>query len=727
MLDVDPPRLGSLTIEGRLIAAERDLRLEAKNIVVHGAFSIGTAHGRFAHRARIVLDASADGAGVLLVANGGSVSLWGAERRSWTRLTRTIERNTRDVELSQSVDWQSGDRIVLAPSGFDANEAEEAIVGATSGARIRLAAPVRFRHWGTVTNAVDERAEVGLITHNIVVTSEPAAARQGIGGQVMAMQGGRLDINGVEFDALGQRGKLGRYPLHFHLAGDARSSTIAASSIVHSFNRCLTIHGTSNVTVRDNVAYATSGHCFFLEDGIETGNVIAGNLALATGGAKLAGAILESDINPASFGSRIRQIRWSITLPPVATVTAFGITSRRIRRVRQPMPASGPAKRHWASSAAMLPIAMPATVCSSTSYATRRAITEAPNYDPAVTADFTAFTAYKNRKRGAWLRGTNLRLSNAVIADNSIGVTFAGANAILRDSRIVGTTQNETGPPKLDDSAFPIRGFEFYDGQVGVERTGFVNFVGNAARHASALSALRFSPFFTDPTNYARALTFDNAQAVYFEPQAARRDKLGADGYRGSVFRDLDGSVTGAAGTSVAVDTPLLASGECTSHASWNAMVCGAPFGSVFVIGVGMGARTPGPVRVSLVALNANLTRKPPIDPLHSMLLFGNPDRTVDAIFQTNVRANQTYSVYFRQHFPAHVRVGLHHFNGGDRVTLIFPQAPADMMLANGRARAGTVLTRRADGTLELHLSTQRAGGGHGANVIDLCTHGACS
>lgn len=78
-----------------------------------------------------------------------------------------------------------------------------------------------------------------------------------------------------------------------------------------------------------------------------------------------------------------------------------------------------------------------------------------------------AFAAYKNRKRGAWLRGSKLRLTNAVMADNSIGVTFVGANAVLRDSRIVGSTANQTGPPKLDDAAFPIRGFEFYDGQVG--------------------------------------------------------------------------------------------------------------------------------------------------------------------------------------------------------------------------------------------------------------------
>lgn len=41
-----------------------------------------------------------------------------------------------------------------------------------------------------------------------------------------------------------------------------------------------------------------------------------------------------------------------------------------------------------------------------------------------------------------------LRLMDVRIADNSIGVTFAGNDANLRDSLVVGATKNETGPAK---------------------------------------------------------------------------------------------------------------------------------------------------------------------------------------------------------------------------------------------------------------------------------------
>jgi cell migration-inducing and hyaluronan-binding protein len=44
----------------------------------------------------------------------------------------------------------------------------------------------------------------------------------------------------------------------------------------------VTVHGTNNLQVENNVTYNTVGHCFFLEDGIETGNQYIRNLAIQT-------------------------------------------------------------------------------------------------------------------------------------------------------------------------------------------------------------------------------------------------------------------------------------------------------------------------------------------------------------------------------------------------------------------------------------------------------------
>ena len=69
--------------------------------------------------------------------------------------------------------------------------------------------------------------------------------------------------------------------------------------------------------------------------------------------------------------------------------------------------------------------------------------TETTNYRPqvdpdagnssAVMADFTNFRAYKHlRPRGVASRPINLKLSNSLLADNSIGATFAANETFVR-------------------------------------------------------------------------------------------------------------------------------------------------------------------------------------------------------------------------------------------------------------------------------------------------------
>lgn len=288
-------------------------------------------------------------------------------------------------------------------------------------------------------------------------------------------------------------------------------------------------------------------------------------------------------------------------------------------------------------------------------------VREAPNYDPPVPANFTRFLSYKNRRRGVWLRGEQLNLMDSIIADNSIGVTFAGAADELLDSLVVGQTENDTGPPKPFDAQFPVRGFEFYDGRVGVRTTTFRNFVSNAQRKASALSTLEFSPFFTDPTNYAQALTFVNAQRVFFAPHAGVRDKLGADGYRSTVFRDVDGSVTGTVGASVTYNSPFLEDPGCALRAAWNARICNGDYASVFFVVPGAHAQ---PLRIARRSSYAYLT------------LYGNPDRGSNVTFQTNVRAGGIYDVTLPSNAAGPVRIAAHHLAAGGTVTLYIGARP---------------------------------------------------
>ncbi len=127
-------------------------------------------------------------------------------------------------------------------------------------------------HFGKITFDVDQRGEVGLLTRNIKIQASADAEQSFKGGHIMAMVTSKMFIEGVELNRMGQNLELARYPIHWHLVGDAKGQYIKNASIHDTYNRCVTVHGTNDLRIEGNVTYNTVGHCFFLEDGIERGN-----------------------------------------------------------------------------------------------------------------------------------------------------------------------------------------------------------------------------------------------------------------------------------------------------------------------------------------------------------------------------------------------------------------------------------------------------------------------
>ena len=137
-------------------------------------------------------------------------------------------------------------------------------------------------HFGKITFDVDERGEVGMLTRNIRLQASADAEQSFYGGHVMAMGASKMFVEGVEFNRMGQNLTLARYPIHWHLIGDAQGQYIRNAAIHDTYNRCVTVHGTNFLRVENNVTYNTVGHCFFLEDGVEHGNQFVHNLAIQT-------------------------------------------------------------------------------------------------------------------------------------------------------------------------------------------------------------------------------------------------------------------------------------------------------------------------------------------------------------------------------------------------------------------------------------------------------------
>jgi hypothetical protein len=111
----------------------------------------------------------------------------------------------------------------------------------------------------------------------VIQSADPAKGR----GHTMYHRGSAGSIGHAEFRHLGKEGSLGKYSLHFHMAGDTmRGSSVIGASFWDSGNRWVTIHGTNYLVVRDCVGYRSVGHGFFLEDGTEVDNVLDRNLAV---------------------------------------------------------------------------------------------------------------------------------------------------------------------------------------------------------------------------------------------------------------------------------------------------------------------------------------------------------------------------------------------------------------------------------------------------------------
>ncbi|HEY7443873.1 MAG TPA: G8 domain-containing protein, partial [Vicinamibacterales bacterium] len=236
VLDVSPPALGGLTIEGKLsFANNADLELITEWVMLHGELEIGTEARPHTRKATITLtnnikDEDIGGMGgandrvdrgILLM--GGTLNLHGDRKNTWTKLAQTAAAGSNTVQVVDASGWRAGDEIVLASTDFDPRQAERRTIAAIRGNTITLDRALEYMHFGKITFDVDERGEVGLLTRNIrLQASADAAEPPFYGGHVMAMGASKMFVEGVEFNRMGQNLTLARYPIHWHLVGDAK-------------------------------------------------------------------------------------------------------------------------------------------------------------------------------------------------------------------------------------------------------------------------------------------------------------------------------------------------------------------------------------------------------------------------------------------------------------------------------------------------------------------------
>jgi cell migration-inducing and hyaluronan-binding protein len=142
--------------------------------------------------------------------------------------------------------------------------------------------------WDLVKSGAETRAAVALLTRSIQIVSAGDTAGQALGptdyyGAHMVVRQGfkQVQITGVEFRQMGQGGRLGHYPVHFHMARRTPPDTyVKDSSVNESMTRWFVLHSTQGVRLARNVGYKSIGHGFYLEDGTETDNELHSNIGI---------------------------------------------------------------------------------------------------------------------------------------------------------------------------------------------------------------------------------------------------------------------------------------------------------------------------------------------------------------------------------------------------------------------------------------------------------------
>lgn len=618
----------NLVVNGKLVcpaSGSYTLRIAGLNVEGEGAlFECGTTAAPFAGKLKISVKPGLSITAFhpcnepeipcsdrnLMSMHGGVIRLIGQNSNAgWAKLRVTALAGATDIYLNKAVNWKAGDRIALSPTSLEYLEAEDVEISSVSGDHVFLKAPLKYRHHGELEQmsaggkvwTVDQRAEVANLTRNIQIISDGDPSTHGEkGAHMMAMMGGEAYIDSVEFAYMGRMGEMARYPFHWHRSGDVTGQYIRNSSIHHSYQRCVTVHGTLNSVVDNNVCYDHVGHGFFLENGDETGNTITNNLGILTRRPLADRHILQSDIDegsperfpgPATFWISNPSNIVKGNIAAGSRGTGFWMSFNRAL--------SCDSKHFCVIPDAQNPVTIRPANLPTTNFSNNTAkgamvgfawdgVNDGANannprnpddrllitvfYKPPTVPVFDNLQMFKNRKSAIYLRAFTTELRNMIMVDNRVG-HFSAYNNRVRGGLIAAHSKSYT--PADEDRNRIFHGVRIYDGPFDLIDVDFVNFqtftdyknrivqpipivnVGAAERFFNVTQRLRFSP---EP---AARVQLNGILANELNPMPHLN------------VRDLDGSLTGRVNSLVVPNHPFRDDSSCISSSNFvNALIC---------------------------------------------------------------------------------------------------------------------------------------------------------
>ena len=127
-------------------------------------------------------------------------SMYGAPRAmTWTTLSATVNVGATTLTLTDAVDWQVGEEIVVASTSFVHEEAERRTITAKSGNTLTVDSAFKFKHVSEAethgTDLLEMRAEVGLLSRNIKMKGDSSSFNKQYGSHLLLTG---QSVNGFE-------------------------------------------------------------------------------------------------------------------------------------------------------------------------------------------------------------------------------------------------------------------------------------------------------------------------------------------------------------------------------------------------------------------------------------------------------------------------------------------------------------------------------------------------
>lgn len=501
--------------------------------------------------------------------------------------------NSITVDSSVASCWGVGSELMVTSHTLDFSGTSVTKISSisTSNGKALITLSPRIPKVTSAAQNTNYPAEAAILTRNIVFEAATDDTVQTDGGHLTIFHtGGGVvqQLEGVELRRFGQQGMYGRYPIGAYFSDV--TGNISRNSIRDSYQRCIVLTDVKGMTVSDNIAHNTVGHCFVLATGSETNNNFIHNLGAVTLNTPIGKlmSITETDINAATFYTANPSNVW--TNNAAAGSESNGMWFELLDSVR------GYAAKYY-------PLIIPSTapigsfvgnVFHSNGVDGLRFY---PNgWYPSSGAILSGIKSYRNWRDGIYFQSTGgIVVDDGVFSDNLMGIEIDRncENITVKNSKIIGYSD-------LYKSQVSQGGFSShcpaYMPLIGVQLQSYLL---SRDSIGCSLSSIQFSNFDGISTGCVGSMAIDvdpGAQDDHFSaysrleglsftssPTASKINLCGivASGVNDVMIRDVDGSNDPSGGGTPGIivssgfsGTPLLTSAGCVDIVGACAQYC---------------------------------------------------------------------------------------------------------------------------------------------------------